>query len=90
MAMQAFPDSTLEITNIIANETFVATQCDFRGTHAGTMVMPQGQIEATGKKVLVHAAGFFPIMDGKIFEYRRRSDAGSFIHQLGIDMVGAQ
>jgi len=83
-AVKAFPDSTLTLTNVVANDQFVATQCIFRGTHNGSLTMPQGELPPTGRSVEVHAAGFFPIRDGKIAEYRRYSDVLAFLSQLGI------
>lgn len=93
-AVSAFPDSTLTLTNVVANDRFVATQCIFRGTHTGSLLMPQGDLPPTGKSVEVHAAGFFPIADGKISEYRRYSDVLAFLSQLGmvlkVEMAAAE
>jgi steroid delta-isomerase-like uncharacterized protein len=83
-AVKAFPDSTLTLTNVVANDQFVATQCIFRGTHTGSLTMPQGEMSPTGRSVEVQAAGFFPFVNGKIAEYRRYSDVMAFLSQIGV------
>ena len=83
-AVNAFPDSTLTLTNVVANDSFVATQCIFRGTHTGALTMPQGELAPTGRVVEVPAAGFFPMVNGKIAEYRRYSDVLAFLKQIGL------
>jgi steroid delta-isomerase-like uncharacterized protein len=83
-AVKAFPDSTLTFTNLVADDKCVAAQCIFKGTHTGSVRMPQGELPATGRFVEMPAAGFFPIVDGKIGEYRRYSDVLAFLTQIGI------
>ncbi len=83
-AVSAFPDSTLTLTNVVANDRYVATQCLFQGTHTGPFPMPNGGISPTGRAVTVPAAGFFPIVGGKIAEYHRYSDVLAFLTQLGV------
>src|ERR1044072_3494898 len=58
-AVKAFPDSTLTLTNVVANDHYVATQCIFRGTHTGSLTMPQGELTPTGRQGEGYGAGVF-------------------------------
>lgn len=85
--VNTFPDSTLTLTNVVANDHYIATQCIFRGTHTGSLTMPQGELAPTGRLVKGSAAGFFLTASGKIAEYRRYSDVLAF---LGLAWVNAK
>lgn len=85
-AVEAFPDCTLTLTEIVADDHFVATQCIFKGTQTGTLRMTNGEIPPTNKAVEVLAAGWFPMADGKIAAYKRYSDLMAVMSQLGFNV----
>lgn len=86
-AVEAFPDAELDLTHVVAGEDYVATRCTFRGTHKGALPFPTGELKPTGTKIEVKAAGWFPMVDGKIQEYVRYSDTMGFLSQLGMKLT---
>lgn len=84
-ATSAFPDCTLEIYHILADDDgHVASQCIFQGTNTGDMAMGTAVMPATGKHLYTKAAGFFDIRDGKIATYTRFADSYTVVSQLGL------
>lgn len=83
-ATTAFPDCTLQIDHILANERGeVASQCTFKGTNTGDMRMNERVVPASGRVLETRAAGFFTIRDGKIASYTRYGDTMTVLVQLG-------
>jgi steroid delta-isomerase-like uncharacterized protein len=69
-ATTAFPDCTLNIDHILADEKGeVASQCTFKGTNLGDMVMNENTVPPSGRVLETKAAGFFSIREGKIAAY---------------------
>jgi steroid delta-isomerase-like uncharacterized protein len=64
--IEAFPDVTVEITNLVASESAAAYEYDFVGTNAGPLVGPRGQALPTGRSVNVKGCGFLKFRDGKL------------------------
>jgi len=80
----AFPDSKCEVKNIEAGEDFAV--CEFRGvgTHKGTLKIPEGDIQATGKRVEVSFCDVYHFKNGKISEISSYYDLATFMKQIGI------
>ena len=82
---QAFPDLTITVTNQIATEDQVVSECRWRGTNNGPLMSPQGEIPATGKTV--EGAVFcevWAIRNGKIVSLRNYQDVATWLRQLGL------
>lgn len=75
-----FPDFSVDIEEIIAEEDAVAALVRMTGTHQG---MFQG-IPPTGKCMEMHGQVFLRLRDGKIVEDRPVYDRLSLLEQLGI------
>lgn len=82
---RAFPDLTITVTNQLATEDHVVSECSWRGTHSGPLMSPQGEIPATGKTV--EGAVFcevWGIKNGKVASLRNYQDVSSWLRQLGL------
>jgi steroid delta-isomerase-like uncharacterized protein len=69
-ARAAFPDLSVTVENVVAEEDRVATRVIMRGTHQGEF---QG-IAPTGERVEVRAMDMFRISEGKIVEHWGHAD----------------
>lgn len=78
--LEAFPDATATIEELVAEGDTVAYRASFTATHEGEFM----GIPATGEKVSVDATGFFRIEDGKIAEAWPRWDTLGMLQQLGV------
>lgn len=82
---QAFPDLTITVTNQIATEDQVVSECNWRGTNTGPLMSPQGEIPATGKTV--EGAAFcevWGIKNGQVASLRNYQDVATWLRQLGL------
>lgn len=80
----AFPDSKVEPTNVIATEEWATVEYTARGTHNGPLASPMGSIPATGKKTEVKFCQIFRVRDGKVSELRLYYDAAGMMRDLGL------
>lgn len=78
--LEAFPDMTATIEEMVAEADKVAYRGRFTGTHDGEIM----GIPPTGEKVHVDSTGFFRIEDGKIVEGRPQMDTFGMMKQLGV------
>lgn len=77
--IKSFPDQSIEIKHITADNDIVMAFYTYRGTNTGDMMgMP-----ATGKQVEVNATDVFKIEDGKAVEHWGVFDVAEFMTQLG-------
>lgn len=75
----AFPDLKLElVANIIASNGMVAAPWLLFGTHKGAM----GELQATGKSIVLPGCDFIDVVDGKIKEVRGYFDPEYLMEQL--------
>ncbi|MGH8895226.1 MAG: ester cyclase [Actinomycetes bacterium] len=80
----AFPDARYEplaeheAGNVAIDEGFVV------GTNTGPLVLPTGEIPATGKKVRVRACDIATVKDGVITDHRFYFDQVELLEQLGL------
>lgn len=82
---QAFPDLTITVTNQVATDDQVVSECRWTGTHTGPLMSPTGEIPPTGKRV--DGAIFcevWQIRDGKVAVLRNHQDVGTWLRQLGL------
>ncbi len=80
----AFPDSTVEIQNLIAAPDQVVVEFVGRGTHGGPLETPEGAIHATGRPVEIRFVDVWQVRDGKIAANRTYYDLASMMAQLGL------
>jgi steroid delta-isomerase-like uncharacterized protein len=77
-AREAFPDLSVAVEGLMAEEDRVAVRVVTRGTHRGEF---QG-IAPTGKRVEVRAMDMFRISNGKLVEHwGHAEDSTGFLHQ---------
>ena len=60
----AFPDSKVEVTNLVATDDQVVVEFTGRGTHTGPLHGPAGAIPATGRKLELHFVDVHQIRGG--------------------------
>ncbi|USZ71769.1 ester cyclase [Natronosalvus halobius] len=79
-AHEAFPDATVTIEDVIAEDDMVAVRFAFEGTHEG----PFAGFEPTGNRVRGSNMVFMRLEDGMIAERWEESDSLDALEQLGI------
>ena len=77
---QAFPDVTIEVTDMIQEDDKVVTHFMWRGTHMGEMA----GIGATGKTAKAPGVTINRFRDGKVIEDINYWDNLAFMEQLGV------
>ena len=86
----AFPDGTVELTNVIADGDCVAAEFIGRGTHRGPLQGPSGALAPTNRRVEVRLVEIWEFRNGKIAAGRVYFDSAGFMGQLGIaPQIGA-
>jgi steroid delta-isomerase-like uncharacterized protein len=81
----AFPNATMQITEIVAEGDMTATHWRATGTHTGELM----GIAPTGRDVTVEGVQFDRIRDGKIVESHGLFDALGLLQQIGAVPAGA-
>lgn len=81
----AFPDITARhVRRVLAGDGY-AIEWAMEGTHAGSLVTPEGHIPATGKPVRMSVVTIGRLdTDGRIAEERRAYDLAGILSQLGL------
>jgi steroid delta-isomerase-like uncharacterized protein len=77
---EAFPDASMEIHMMAAEDDMVAIYVTFAGTHTA----PMGDIPATGKRLESETFAFHRLKDGKIVESWVTWDNVAVLKQLGL------
>ena len=80
----AFPDSRATFEGAIANDTSVALELRWRGTHQGPLNLPTGKVDATGKSIDMRACQIIEVASGKTRSIRHYFDIATMLRQLGI------
>jgi steroid delta-isomerase-like uncharacterized protein len=79
-----FPDSSVEIQNLHAGDDVVVCEGVFRGTHAGPLEGPGGEIQPTDRSVELRFCQVHEIRDAKFVSCRLYFDAVTLMSQLGL------
>lgn len=79
-----FPDSTVEVTNVIVGGDQATVEFTGRGTHSGTLATPMGDIPATGRQAELRFAEIHEISGGKLRRGRSYFDLATMMRQLGL------
>jgi steroid delta-isomerase-like uncharacterized protein len=78
--LDALPDATFTIDDMIAEGDQVVTKKTLHGTHAGELA----GIPATGREVTLQYVDIMRVRDGRITEHWLSMDQLSFMQQLGV------
>jgi len=76
----AFPDSHLEVKEIVAEGDMVAVRMTFTGTHEGDM----GGIPPTGEEIEIRVMSMYRIKDDQLVEGWFVEDDADTLQQLGL------
>lgn len=79
----AFPDVTLTVEEMIAEEDKVVTRWTIHGTHTGDLLTPYGRVSPTGKHVTYTGITINRLADGKIVDDRFEGDVLGLLQQVG-------
>lgn len=79
----AFPNLSITVEDILAEDDRVATRTIMRGTHNG----PLGNIPATGKDVVMRANHIFRCSNGRIVQRHGQMDRLEVMTQLGMRLA---
>jgi steroid delta-isomerase-like uncharacterized protein len=79
----AFPDSTVEVTNVIATENGAVAEFIGRGTHTGPLATPAGPIPPSGRRVEFRLCDVWSVRDGKYAGNRNYFDLLTLLSQIG-------
>lgn len=86
MFFRAFPDMSSEITFSMASGEHFLAECIVRGTHAGPLASPQGDVPPTGRKIELKMAFVAKVTeDGLVAEDRTYYDSAVMMNQLGLN-----
>ncbi|MBI4299836.1 MAG: ester cyclase [Chloroflexi bacterium] len=80
----AFPDSSVEIQDLIETGDRLVVEFIARGTHSGPLAGPGGQIPPTGKRIELRGCDVFHFKDGKIYRRHMYYDGATMLRQLGL------
>ncbi len=81
---EAFPDSTVEITNLFATEEQVVLEYTGHGTNTGPLHLPMGDIPATGRWAELWLCDVIQVRNGKVVSYHSYYDTMTLLQQLGL------
>ncbi len=84
--VEALPDVTVVVDDMIAEGDKVAVRWTFRGTHDGPLL----GLPATGRRVQVSGFAFYRIIGGKVVEETGIGNTLGLMQQLGAAVVPAQ
>lgn len=79
---EAFPDASMEINELVAEDDKVLAWWTIRGTHQG----PFRGIEPTGNEIDVEGFSFRRLRDGKIVETKSAAGLAGLLEQLGVEL----
>lgn len=80
----AFPDSKVEVSNVVAAGDQVIVEFRGRGTHTGPLETAMGPVPATGRKVDVPFCETWVVKNGKVASVHSYYDVATFMAQLGL------
>jgi ketosteroid isomerase-like protein len=82
---EAFPDLRHEVQGVVESGDTVAVRLRVRGTHTGTMRLPDGrEVPATGRELVWESVDWIELRDGKLVSWRVYQDNVPFLIGLGL------
>jgi steroid delta-isomerase-like uncharacterized protein len=79
----AFPDARATFHNAVAADNTVIVELSWKGTHKGTLQMPDGAIEPTDNQIDVRACFVIEMAGDKVQRERHYFDMATMMQQLG-------
>lgn len=80
----AFPDGTVKITNVIAENDWVVVEYTNSGTNTGKLQSAIGDFPPTNRKIEVQYCSVMQVKNGKVISGRDYYDVSTILHQLGL------
>lgn len=80
----AFPDGTVEITNVVAAGEWVVVEFTNRGTNTGPLRTAVGEFPPTNRRIEVPYCSVMHIKNGKVISGRDYYDVNTILRQLGL------
>ena len=80
----AFPDSRVEVSNVIASEEGAVVEFRGRGTHTAPLATPMGEIPATNRRVEHAFCDVYSLPGGRIRTQHQYFDLAGLMRQLGV------
>jgi len=80
----AFPDGTVEITNVVAAADWVVVEFINRGTNSGPLRSAVGEFPPTNRRIEVRYCSVMQIKNGKVVSGRDYYDVSTILRQLGL------
>lgn len=87
----AFPDMHRELGRFVESGNTIVVELTLNGTHQGALVLPNGKIAPTGRRIKVPCCDVFVIEDGKVASFHCYNGASTLFAQLGVldNLAGA-
>lgn len=80
----AFPDGTVEITNVIAEGDWVVIEFTNSGSNTGPLRTAIGDFALTNRKIELQYCSVMQIRNGKVISGRDYYDVSTILRQLGL------
>jgi predicted ester cyclase len=80
----AFPDTRIDISLVICDESNASVEGIFNGTHTGVMMSPQGEVPPTGRTVAIPFVHQFALRGERFAIGRVYFDSAVLLAQLGL------
>lgn len=81
----AMPDSRATFRSELVSGNTAVLEITWTGTHKGPLMMPDGEIPATGKKMELHACQVVEVANDRVKSVRHYFDMGTLLDQLGVE-----
>jgi len=81
----AMPDSRATFRSELVSGNTAVLEITWTGTHKGPLMMPDGEIPATGKKMELHACQVVEVANDQVKSVRHYFDMGTLLDQLGVE-----
>ena len=81
----AMPDSRATFRSELVSGNTAVLEITWTGTHKGPLMMPDGEIPATGKKMELHACQVVEVANDRVKSVRHYFDLGTLLDQLGVE-----
>ena len=82
--LAAFPDLVGKVTSALEGGNQAAIEITWTATNNGPIVMPDGEIPATGKPLDLHSSFWATFNGDKVVEARHHLDVLGMLQQLGL------
>jgi steroid delta-isomerase-like uncharacterized protein len=81
----AMPDSRATFRSELVSGNTAVLEITWTGTHKGPLMMPDGEIPATGKKMELQACQVVEVANDRVKSVRHYFDMGTLLDQLGVE-----